>query len=277
LHLLDRSEGCVAGVGDHLPGWLTSRAAYKAVRTGWYALPRRLTPAQRQGRRYDELTISVMRAILERDSVCVDVGASSGALLQQMCALAPAGKHHAFEPLPTMAAELQARFPAVQVHAVALADTNGESEFVHVVSNPAYSGLRVRRYDRPDERLETITVPTRRLDDVLPADAPVSFMKIDVEGGEYGVLAGGLGTLRRCKPVVAFEHGGGWTTENYGTNSGMLFELLHQAGLDVSLLEDWLGGRPSMSVAEFINAQMVNGEYFFLAHPPLRHRRSTTR
>jgi FkbM family methyltransferase len=260
----------MTGVGEHLPGWLTSRGVYKAVRAGWYALPRRSTPAQRQGRRYDELTVQVMRRVLEASSVCVDVGASSGALLQQMCALAPDGKHHAFEPLPSMAAALRDRFPAVEVHAVALADTNGESEFVHVVSNPAYSGLRVRRYDRPNEQLAKITVPTRRLDDVLPPDLPVSFIKVDVEGGEYGVLAGGIETLTRCKPVVAFEHGGGWTNESYGTNSGMLFELLQQAGLEVSLLDHWLAGRPEMNAEEFVHAQTVGGEYFFLAHPPRR-------
>jgi FkbM family methyltransferase len=260
----------VAGIGDHLPGWITSRVAYKAARAGWYALPRRLTPAQRQGRRYDELTIKVMSAVLKPDSLCVDVGASSGALLQQMCELAPLGRHHAFEPLPAMAADLRERFAGVEVHAVALADTNGQAEFVHVVTNPAYSGLRVRRYDRPNERLESITVPTRRLDDALPADTPVSFIKVDVEGGEYGVLAGGIETLARCRPIVAFEHGGGWTNERYGTNSGMLFELLQQAGLEVSLLDHWLAGRPAMNAEEFINAQAVSGEYFFLAHPPRR-------
>ena len=157
---------------------------------------------------YDNLTIEVMRRVLRPDSNCLDIGASTGALLQSMCDLAPQGRHFAFEPRPEAAEELQSRFPRVTVHAVALAAETGVAPFTLVVSNPAYSGLKPRRYDRP-EQLQTIEVPVRRLDDLVPPDLDVAFVKIDVEGGEVGVLQGGMSTLRRCRPVIAFEHGGG--------------------------------------------------------------------
>lgn len=173
----------------------------------------------------------------------------------------------AFEPRPDAARQLRAEYPNVTVHEVALAAETGESPFTLVVTNPAYSGLKPRRYDRP-EQTETITVPIQRLDDLVPDDLPVAFVKIDVEGGEVGVLQGGVETLRRWKPIVAFEHGGGWTTEQYGTHSGMLYDVLHGAGLQISLLDDWLHGRPPLTPEGFVHSMHVGHEYFFLAHPP---------
>jgi len=265
----------VAGIGAHLPDWLTSSTGYRTARAVWHRRPRRLTVAQRRGRLYDQLTVEIMASVLERDSVCIDVGASTGALLRHMCELAPAGRHLAFEPRPGAAEHLQAQFPTVRVYAVALAAEAGESEFTLVASNPAYSGLRPRRYDRP-EKLETITVPVCRLDDLVPDDLPITFMKIDVEGGEVGVVNGALKTLRRCKPLVAFEHGGGWATANYGTHSGMLYDLLASAGLQISLLDDWMNRRPPLSVERFIASIETDHEYFFLAHPPRGTARKAT-
>lgn len=207
-----------------------------------------------------------MRRVLRPDSNCLDIGASTGALLRYMGELAPHGRHIAFEPRPDAADLLRSQFPEVTVHAVALAAEDGEAPFTLVVSNPAYSGLRPRRYDRP-EQTQTITVPVRRLDELVPADLPVAFIKIDVEGGEVGVLQGGVETLRRCQPIIAFEHGGGWTTEQYGTHSGMLYEVLKDAGLQISLLDDWLNDRPSMTPDDFVRSMHVGHEYFFLAHP----------
>jgi FkbM family methyltransferase len=208
----------------------------------------------------------VMRRVLRPDSSCLDVGASTGALLRSMCELAPQGRHIAFEPRPDAAQQLRSEFPGVTVHAVALAAEAGKAPFTLVVSNPAYSGLKPRRYDR-SEQLETITVPMHRLDDLVPADLSVAFVKIDVEGGEVGVLQGGIETLRRCQPIIAFEHGGGWTNEQYGTHSGMLYEVLRDAGLQISLLEDWLNQRPPLTPEAFIHSMHVDHEYFFLAHP----------
>jgi FkbM family methyltransferase len=256
----------VSSVGSHLPSWVTASAPYRAARQAWHARPRRLTEAERRGRRYDALTVEVMRRVLRPDSNCLDVGASTGALLQSMCELAPQGRHIAFEPRPDAAEQLRSQFPAVTVHAVALAAETGQASFTLVVSNPAYSGLKPRRYDRP-EQLQTITVPVHRLDELVPADLPVAFIKIDVEGGEVGVLQGGVETLRRCRPIIAFEHGGGWTTEQYGTHSGMLYELLQDAGLQISLLDDWLNHRPSLTPEDFVRSMHVEHEYFFLAHP----------
>ncbi len=216
---------------------------------------------------YDEQTDEVLRRVLGPADNCVDVGANEGVILARMVQIAPLGQHHAFEPIPSMAAELRARFPAVEVHEVALAAEPGESSFHHVVSNPSYSGLRERRYDRDGEQFELITVRTARLDDELPPDGDVKVLKIDVEGGEEGVLRGGLETIERCRPFVVFEHGLG-AADHYGTTPETIHSLLTGCGLEVGLLERWLKGRDALSAAEFADEFSSGRNFYFLAYPP---------
>ena len=170
-------------------------------------------PEVRRDREDNELLLALLAEVLAPDSNCVEVGAHQGAILAEMVRLAPRGTHVAFEPLPHLAQDLHARFPGVEVHASALSDAAGEAEFVHVATRPGWSGFRERPYPA-DERVERITVPTERLDDVV--SGPVALVKIDVEGAERQVLEGARTTLVRDRPVVVFEHGLG-SADHYGT------------------------------------------------------------
>lgn len=218
-------------------------------------------------RDYDRLTVAVMERVLEPASNCIDIGASAGVLLQQMVRLAPRGKHFAFEPLPHFYRTLVKRFPDVRIHNVALSDAAAESTpFQHVVSNPAYSGLRRRAYERPDERIEEIVVRTARLDELIPADVPIRLVKIDVEGGEYQVLGGGAETVRRNRPFVVFEFGMGGA-DWYGVEPEDMYRRLSGYGLQVSLLPDWLSGKRPLEEREFAAEFRDCRNYYFLAHP----------
>jgi len=44
------------------------------------------------------------------------------------------------------------------------------------------------------------------LDDLLPADANVGLLKVDVEGFEQRVLQGTKATIERCRPVIYLEN-----------------------------------------------------------------------
>jgi FkbM family methyltransferase len=215
---------------------------------------------------YDEQTVEVMGAVLDRASCCVDVGAHRGAILRHMVELAPGGTHVAFEPLPDCAAYLRQAFPTVDVREVALGDARGRSSFVEVTTNPALSGLRVGHWEQ-DETSASIDVAVERLDDVVDEDLPVRFIKIDVEGAELGVLRGGQRTLTRWRPFVVFEHG--LAAASYGTTSDMVFELLAEAGLSISTLHGWLGGERALDRKDF-SAGGGSGEWYFLAHPTAR-------
>ena len=138
----------------------------------------------------DAVLVEILTRILRRHDNCVDIGANVGQILRHLVRLAPGGRHRAFEALPHLADRIRSDFPFVEVHAVALSDEATEAPFHHVINDPGYSGLRQRRYDRPDPEIEILPVPARRLDDLLPMEEKIRFMKIDVEGAELQVLKG---------------------------------------------------------------------------------------
>lgn len=215
---------------------------------------------------YDEQTIEIIRRVLRPGDVGFDVGAHEGSILEHIVAAAPGAQHHAFEPIPHMAAALRDRFPSVAVHEVALSDADGTVTFNHVVSNPAYSGLLQRRYDRPDEQVQVIEIAAKRLDALIPAGVVPRLVKIDVEGAEKGVLLGGVELLARAQPFIVFEHGLG-AADVYGTTPGEVYDILHDGmGLTVTLMASWLHGAAPLSRAAFIDDFESGRNYYFMAH-----------
>jgi len=215
---------------------------------------------------YDSQTFEVMGRVLSTDSIAVDVGAYEGTILAEIVRLAPRGRHFAFEPIPGLAADLRRRFPSVHVCERALTNSVGSAAFELVVDAPAYSGLRRREYDVPDPTVQRIVVDTDTLDDVIPQGVPVAFMKIDVEGGEYHVLLGGLSTLERCRPVIVFE-AAARSTGCYGVTASDLYQLVtRRLGMRLFTMARWLRGAEGYSAEEF-DANWVNGpDFYFIAY-----------
>ena len=171
---------------------------------------KRLPIAFTQNQRYDRQTNKIIQRVCKADSNCVDVGAHKGEVLDVILKNAPQGTHYAFEPIPVMYQDLVVKYTGnthVHVYGVALSNMKGESSFNYVVSNPSYSGLIKRKYDRPNEEDTMITVHTDRMDDLIPQDVKIDLIKIDVEGGELLVMEGARELLKRDKPVIIFEHG----------------------------------------------------------------------
>ena len=222
--------------------------------------------------RYDDQTVAIMKRVLAPDSNCIDVGLHTGAILDIILRFAPKGRHWAFEPLPHLysaASRKYAASPNVQVIDAALSDSTGTSSFQHVVTNPAYSGILKRRYDRPDEQVAEIRVRLLQLDDVIPPGIDIRLIKIDVEGAELHVLLGARNTLLRCHPYIVFEHGLG-AADAYSTQPETLFDFLKTCGLSVSLMSDWLNPATAdsrLSREAFAHEFNTGRNYYFLAHP----------
>jgi FkbM family methyltransferase len=223
---------------------------------------RRFLPAHvRADIRDTELLVGLMEELLEADSDCLDVGAHAGVFLREMVRLAPDGRHIAWEPLPQHAARLREAFPGAEVRQAALSDRPGEREFAHVLADPGWSGF-VARPTPAGGSVETITVRAERLDDVLPEGVWPAFVKIDVEGAEEEVLRGALETLRRHRPVIAFEHGAG-SADHYGTTPEGIHKLLTALGYAIGGL-DGDGPYDERRFAEiFATGERVN----FVARP----------
>lgn len=219
--------------------------------------------------RYDLLTRKIIRRYCSTESNCLDIGAHDGEIFCLFLKYAPAGQHFAFEPLPQLFARLQQQFgnkPNCHLYNLALADHTGTTRFNHVVSNPAYSGIRKRRYDRPREQDEEITVNMDRLDNLLPPDLPVRLIKIDVEGGEMDVLRGSTRTLKAQGPLVIFECGLGGS-DVYGTTPEAVSDFFNGLGYVIFLLDDFLRKRDPLDRQAFAGQFYGRRNYYFLAAP----------
>ncbi len=220
-----------------------------------------------QNQKYDRQTTKVIRKVCKPDSNCIDVGCHKGEVFDIMITYAPQGQHIGFEPIPAMCEALLRKYAGTNhaISPIALSDKKGQVTFNYVLTNPAYSGLQKRQYDKPDEKDTLIEVQTDLLDAVISADKKVDFLKIDVEGGEFGVLNGAKETIKRHKPVIIFEHGLG-ASDAYGTTPDKVFGLLTECGMAVSTMENWLNGKPPFSQSEFEQQYYEKINYYFIAY-----------
>jgi FkbM family methyltransferase len=215
--------------------------------------------------RYNAETEAVMARVLTPDSICLDIGAHTGTVLQSMVRLAPRGRHWAFEPLPACVAHLRATFPHVHVCEVALSDRPGPVTFEHAVTDPGWSGLK-RRDLGFEMTWETLTVQAARLDDLVSPETPVAFVKIDVEGAELGVLRGGARLLQRHRPVIVFEHGLG-NADAFGTQPEHVWDWFTGVGYRVSTMARWLTGQRDLTRDRFRRQFATHQNVYFLAYP----------
>ncbi len=221
---------------------------------------------QSKGAGYDKETSKVMRKILKKDSNCIDIGAYRGDILREMLKTAPQGKVFAFEPVPENYQYLIKKYSNAAIYNMALSDRAGKSVFYHATGRPARSGLRKQSYPDPDENVEEITVNVDKLDNVIPNDTKIDFIKIDVEGAELFVLRGGEQLLKKSKPMVLFEHKPD-LSRKFGTTTEQLYEFLSsQCNFNISLMKRWLRGGKPYSKEEFLNSVYSKSEFCFIAY-----------
>jgi hypothetical protein len=102
---------------------------------------------------------------------------------------------------------------------------------------------------------------------VIPEDAHIDFIKIDVEGAELQVLRGATATIRRCRPVIVFEHGVG-AADCYGTTPEQVYDVLTEdTDLRLWLMSDWLRGRAALGRNHFCEQFYQHLNYYFVASP----------
>lgn len=235
------------------------------VKKLFHYLPFTITKNQR----YDAQTRRVIRKVCRPDSNCIDVGCHRGEIMDLMLQTAPRGTHYGFEPIPALVQGLQEKYAGNKhcvISDIALSSEKGVASFNYVVSNPSYSGLRKRKYDRQHEQDTVITVQTDLMDDVLPPDLKVDLIKIDVEGAEEMVLAGAVKTMQRCRPVIIFEYGLG-ASDVYGSTPERLFRFFADKQYGISLLCQYLDGKKPFSQADFEAQYFNRTNHYFIAYP----------
>jgi FkbM family methyltransferase len=151
--------------------------------------------------------IAALPGLMSPGMTVIDVGANIGytALLAAR-AVGRRGRVYAIEPFADNVWLLRANIAlngcgrVVQVVEAAAWDTAGA---VSLALSDENTGDHRAGVDVPGRR--AVTVPTVRLDDVVPLDVRVDVIKLDTQGTEHIALGGALGIVRRCAPVLITE------------------------------------------------------------------------
>lgn len=161
--------------------------------------------------------LGMLASLIPAGSTTVDVGANVGDFSRRLAQLSKGGLVLAFEPQglarAVMAMAGYFKKPAnILVIPVALGDKSGLISLNIPVKAKGKIGTGLAHIgdasdlaQRFDVKKELVALTT--LDDVLTKiDAgPISFIKIDVEGGELAVLRGAEATIDRDRPAVLCE------------------------------------------------------------------------
>jgi FkbM family methyltransferase len=151
----------------------------------------------------------------------VDAGGNIGQSVLSLYTVFPAATVVSFEPNPTVFGKLQRltkKFPGLTAVPNGLSDQTGDAEFfvpsyngnnLNVLASFDYESAknwlrsdRVLRFDPMKLTVSSKRLPLIRLDD---CELQPDIIKIDVQGLEYRVLAGGLETIRKYRPVIMAE------------------------------------------------------------------------
>lgn len=190
--------------------------------------------------------VSTIRARLKPGSVFVDAGANIG-FFTVLAATIVGDEGHVFaiEMMPQTAARLREHVAANELRNVtvlefALADRSGD-EITATVPAGKHGQASIVRGATGDGARQ-VRVPTRTLDDLLPAAARIDLMKMDLESAEYLALRGAAQTLVRTRAVIIEQL----------TGDSSAVDLLERSGFEALDLDgsNLLAARPEASAAE---------------------------
>lgn len=159
---------------------------------------------------YEVDEVAFLSAQLKPGQSALDIGANIGYLSHVMAmAVGAEGRVISFEPHPVIHERLvmsiaENRLRQCTTHNVALGEVSGTGALEFGLDGANFGGMRLHGVNvNPGTR--TVSVPTRRLDDLLDPGQRVDFVKIDVEGNEPLVFRGGEGFFRTQRPVIMSE------------------------------------------------------------------------
>ena len=159
--------------------------------------------------RDQRIELAAIRAAIRADGIAVDVGANRGSYLYWLSRWTPAGHVVAFEPQAELARYLRAVASAMRLDNVTVEERGvskcpGELEFYvpggRVTPGASFSRRVAEREACTHESKEVVT-----LDGYFDAGAPISVVKVDVEGLELQVFEGAARILEESSPLLVFE------------------------------------------------------------------------
>ena len=211
--------------------------------------------------KYDFETFEIIKRFKNNDINCIDIGANKGYILKCINKKFKKGKHFAIEPIKYFANKLKKKYKKVTIFNTAVSDYNGNASFTYFPKRHALSGLYSKKL-HPNIKSKQIDVKVKKLDDLIPKNTKIGFVKIDVESAEYSVLKGAKNTIINNKPLIIFEF-----SVNVECNGEKMYDLISSYGLKLSLMEYYLKGKKPLNKMEFIGQAEKGYNSYFIAYP----------
>jgi FkbM family methyltransferase len=228
-------------------------------------LARRRNPEMLEIHLEHDRIIELLNETIVDGTNCIDVGCHLGSMLSEIVRLSPHGRHIAVEPLAYKAEWLRRKYPQVTIHQVAVGDHDGTVDFMWNPRHSGYSGLK--RHGNA-EAIKKIEVQLRRLDDLVPRDQNIGFMKVDVEGAELPVFRGARRIMSESRPIVLFECTRSGNSQ-YGITAAQMFDYITKdLGYRIFLLKDWLAKGPPLDLPRFEGAMVYPFQAFNFVGAP---------
>jgi FkbM family methyltransferase len=147
----------------------------------------------------------------------------------------------AIEPNPESAKLLEASRRANSFDNVIVLQVAAGRELGLLVLHGSYGNVMTSAPEGAASLLNSTTVPSFRVDDLVPRDKKIGFVKIDVEGAEYNALLGASELIKRCHPTIVSEFSPSTMPGISGIDGRGYLRFLLDFGYTISVIEE--GGR----------------------------------
>lgn len=156
---------------------------------------------------YEPHVTNIFRQYVKPGMHILDIGANIGYFTMLAASLVKSsGSVTAIEPNPENAKLMELSRRANKFDQVTIVQAGAGRALGLLVLNTAYSnGATSDLSADPSQLAHATTVLCLRIDDNVPTDKQIGFIKIDIEGAEYNALLGASALIKRCHPVIVSE------------------------------------------------------------------------
>jgi FkbM family methyltransferase len=187
-------------------------------------------------REYEREVTALFKKYLRPGMRVLDIGANIGYFsLLAASLVGPEGSVQSWEPSGSNVRALGAsraanEFTNIEIIQAAATDQHGLLKYFRNSSNGNVKGIG---QTRPEDLLSAETVMGLRVDDFVPENTRIDFVKIDVEGFEYKAILGARKTIERCRPVIVTEFAPPTLEDASGVTGREYLEFFAKLGYDM--------------------------------------------
>lgn len=188
---------------------------------------------------YEPHVTAVFRERVRPGMHVLDIGANIGYYTMLSASLVgSSGSVTAIEPNPDSAKLLEASRRANSFDNVIVLQVAAGRELGLLVLHGSYGNVMTSAPEGAAALLNSTTVPSFRVDDLIARTKTIGFVKIDVEGAEYNALLGASELIKRCHPTIVSEFSPSTMPGISGIDGRGYLRFLLDFGYTIAVIEE---------------------------------------